>query len=130
MILEISAADKPILGEFEALGKGYDHLTFELEIEGSMQTIYAYMTTDLKYLADGRPYDWYYNFVLAGAIENGFTEEYIWKLKRFKSKPDPDLSRKRQNETVIERSEERQCVGIKRSSTKSAISRFTSRIIN
>ena len=104
VIHKISLTDKPILDEFEALGKGYDHLTFHLEMGGSMETIYAYMATDSKYLADGRPYDWYYNFVLAGAMENDFPEEYIRKLKVFKSKPDTDLSRKRENEVVIERS--------------------------
>ncbi len=108
VIHKINSADKPILDEFEALGKGYDHLTFELEIGGSMQIVYAYMATDSQYLADGQPCDWYYNYVIAGAIENVFTKRYIKKLKEFESIPDTDMIRKRDNEAVIERSKEPQ----------------------
>ncbi|MEQ9404359.1 MAG: gamma-glutamylcyclotransferase family protein [Cyclobacteriaceae bacterium] len=108
VIHKISQADKPILDEYEALGKGYDHMTFDLEVEGGRQTIYAYMATDPQYLTKGKPYDWHLNFVIAGAIENEFPRAYIEKLRDIASATDPDITRQRVNEATLERSRAQQ----------------------
>jgi hypothetical protein len=50
-------------------------------------------------LTDGiRPYDWYLNLVLAGALEHGLPEDYFEEIVATRSRPDPDLSRDTQLE--------------------------------
>ncbi len=104
VIHRISQADKPILDQYEALGYGYLHMTFPLNIEDQEQLIYAYVATEPQYLAMGDPYEWYLNFVIEGATENGFPEDYINQLRAIQSKLDPDLSRHQANEEVLVRS--------------------------
>lgn len=104
VIHKISEADKPILDEYEALGKGYDHMTFELEVAGIAHTIYAYVATEPQYLAQGQPYDWYFDFVIEGAIENDFPADYIDKLRNFQSKVDTNQKRSQKNQGLLLRS--------------------------
>lgn len=101
---KINLADKPILDQFEALGKGYNELTFEVEVGKITRTIYAYVATDHQYLSNGQPYDWYFDFVIKGAIENGFPEDYIEQLKTVQAKVDANLERSQENQGVIMRS--------------------------
>lgn len=104
VIHQISKADKPILDRYEALGKGYLEIGFKLTIHDESQSVHAYIATESQYLAVGKPYDWYLNFVIEGAIENGFPEDYINQLKAIASKLDPDLTRQHANEEVLVRS--------------------------
>ena len=104
VIHRISQADKPILDQYEALGYGYLHMTFPLNIEDQEQLIHAYVATEPQYLAIGDPYEWYLNFVIEGAIENGFPEDYINQLKLRPFKTDTDLSRIEDNRAILTRS--------------------------
>jgi gamma-glutamylcyclotransferase len=104
VIHRISLIDKPILDRYEGLGKGYLQMTFNLPVKGAYQSVHAYVATEFHYLVAGDPYDWYLNYVIEGAIENGFPEDYIKKLKTIASKTDMDVERRQENESTLKRS--------------------------
>lgn len=107
VIHKISAIDKSILDRYEGLGKGYLQMTFNLPVEGEYQSVHAYVATESRYLAKGNPYDWYLNFVIEGAIENGFPEDYVKKLKSIPSMLDLNTNRRKANEATLRRSRSR-----------------------
>ncbi len=103
VVHKIKSEHKLVLDRYEALGMGYDQMTFNLKLSGSAQTIYAYMATEPQYLADGQPYNWYLSFVIEGAIENGFPEGYIKELRATRFQTDTNTQRRELNEAILER---------------------------
>ena len=83
VIQRIDYSEKPALDKAEGLGYGYelgsfDSPTYEYKI-------FYYIAKDDKYLKEGKPYDWYLDYVLMGAIENDFPSEYIKQLLNIES---------------------------------------------
>jgi len=103
VIHKIDLIDKPTLDKFEGLGNGYLLINFNLSIEDEFRAIHCYVATEYRYLEEGKPYDWYLNLVIAGAIENGFPDEYINQLKAIESEIDMDVERRRKNEEILKR---------------------------
>ena len=48
-----------------------------------------------------KPYSWYKEQVVQGAIENGLPEDYIKKIEAFESKQDKDEKRRTRNEKYL-----------------------------
>jgi len=91
---KIKVYDKPKLDKAESLGKGYN-------IKLIKDNTYAYVCEDNSYKAEGNPYTWYLNFLIEGAKENDFPEEYINYLKSFDSVYDMNEKRRLMNYDVI-----------------------------
>ncbi len=101
----LSLSQKPILDQYEALGQGYDLQHFLMTTSGGGQLrIHYYVATEPQYLTVGQPYRWYLNFVIAGAMENGFPNPYINELKAITPMTDKNQIRKHQNDAVLQRS--------------------------
>ncbi len=101
VIHRIDYSQKSILDEYEALGKGYELEFFEIELEGKECSVGFYQASDQKYLGDGKPYDWYLEYVRRGAIENGFPTEYIEQIENIEYKKDQKESRSEENWKVL-----------------------------
>ena len=72
----------------------------EVEIVTSQGTIpcVTYIATRIK---DGlRPYDWYRNLVLAGALEHGLPDTYINRIAETPAMPDPRPGRGTRQEAL------------------------------
>lgn len=76
-------------------GNGYLLINFNLSIEDKSRSIHSYVATEYRYLEEGKPYDWYLNFVIEGAIENDLPEDYINKLKAIDSEIDMNVERRK-----------------------------------
>lgn len=97
VLYSIKNSELGTLDQAEGLGKGYDHKTVELAVEGSADKIKAlsYYPTNIK---DGlKPFDWYKAFVVAGARENHLPDDYIQVIEDVVSVPDPDVKRAAEN---------------------------------
>lgn len=103
VIHKIDLKDKPTLDKFEGLGKGYLLINFNHHVEDEYRTIHSYVATEYRYIEEGKPYDWYLNLVIAGAIENEFPEEYINQLKANESEIDMNVERRTKNEEILKR---------------------------
>ncbi|MFT7162989.1 MAG: gamma-glutamylcyclotransferase [Bacteroidia bacterium] len=101
VIHKIGITEKSILDKYEGLGNGYDYINFILSIEGEEKMIHSYIARSEQFLEEGKPYDWYLNFVIAGTIENNFPENYVNDLKLVESKKDLNEKRAKQNLAVL-----------------------------
>ncbi len=106
VIHKIPLIEKPILDKFEGLGKGYLMHDFDLLVEDEYRSVHSYIATEYGYLEEGKPYDWYLNLVIAGAIENGFPDQYIQNLKAVESEIDMNVERRQKNEDILKRAKE------------------------
>lgn len=99
VIQRICLTEKPELDRVEGLGFGYDLHSFQHpSIDVSVQ---FYISRDSQYQKEGNPYDWYLNYVIQGAIENGFPAAYINKLYQIAFDVDPDVSRRAPHDWVL-----------------------------
>lgn len=92
VLFDIPETEKAALDRAEDLGHGYEEkaviITGSNGVEHPAFTYYAIrINTQLK------PYHWYLQHVLNGAVEAGLPESYIALIKRVSVMDDPDTSR-------------------------------------
>lgn len=97
----IRLEDKEILDKYEGLGKGYSLKEFSLAIDDGFVKAYVYICDDYLFIENGKPYDWYLQYLIKGAEENGFPKDYINYLKSFDSKIDSNLKRREINQKIL-----------------------------
>lgn len=99
VLYEIALDEKPILDRAESLGVGYREecvavVTSDGEVEASA---YVALVTDRAL----RPYHWYRQIVIDGAVEHGLPDGYVDRLRAHVSKPDPDEDRRLLHESLL-----------------------------
>jgi len=91
-LFEIDEADKRHLDKAEGLGFGYDEKQVTvLDSQNQIISAFLYIATHID--AELKPYSWYKNHVLIGALESNLTKEYIEQIKSVKSFEDLDKNR-------------------------------------
>lgn len=98
VLYEMDIAEKPILDEIEGVGHGYMDQAIDVELGSTTIKVFTYYPTRLD--CELLPYDWYKRFVLDGAIENGFPQNYISMIESVNSITDPDPERRQLNLAV------------------------------
>ena len=89
VVYELPAAGKPLLDEFEGLGRGYEEKSVRLTgPAGESMHALSYYATAID--AALKPYHWYKEHVLRGAIEHDLPEYYVLALESVESITDPD----------------------------------------
>jgi len=100
VVVEIDPAEKQILDEYEDYGKGYSDKIVEVELDTGVRIkVLTYFA--LKTKPDLKPYDWYKDFVVVGAIENRLPGGYIQYLQEVQSMQDSDYQRSQANREVL-----------------------------
>lgn len=98
VLYSINESEKLALDVAEGLGKGYaQELVDVLTSSGNCAAI-AYVATNKEPAL--RPYHWYKDMVIAGAVENHLPESYIEWIRTVDSKPDLNINR-RIDDTLI-----------------------------
>jgi len=102
VVYRIEPAEKPILDEYEHLGIGYDQEQVYVVSHGMVSTVaWIYFARREAIDASGRPYSWYMNFVLSGALQHRLPLCYISRLGDVPSWRDPGLQRHQENHRIV-----------------------------
>ncbi len=102
-VYELSAADKPALDRCEGLGE--DYFEREVVIETSSGTavtgVVAYLANPRWIDAAVRPYSWYKDFVVRGAVQHRLPGHYLDLIQAVDALEDPDRSRHQREAAVL-----------------------------
>lgn len=92
VMFDITESEKPTLDMYEGLGHGYDEKIVEI-VTSSGHIVEA--TTYYALAIDPvlKPYHWYKQHVLRGAMEHDLPGEYTDRIRGIDSIEDPDTSR-------------------------------------
>jgi gamma-glutamylcyclotransferase (GGCT)/AIG2-like uncharacterized protein YtfP len=92
VIYEILKSHKAVLDHIEGLGIGYNEKTVELVVpSGDILKAYTYYATQIN--RTFKPYHWYKQHVLTGALEYNLPATYVDKLREIESMQDPNPQR-------------------------------------
>lgn len=92
VIYLMTHAESLELDRYETADFGYGRKQVEVELlDGGNLEAFTYFARDIA--EHQRPYDWYKEHVLRGAIEHGFPSHYIATIEATASKPDHDTAR-------------------------------------
>lgn len=80
------------LDRYETADFGYGRKQVEVSLlDGGILEAFTYFARDIA--VHQRPYDWYKEHVLRGALEHGFPQHYVETIEATASKPDRDAVR-------------------------------------
>jgi gamma-glutamylcyclotransferase len=97
-IYRIDAREKPTLDAIEGLGQGYDETWHRIGVDDKSIDAFAYAAAPSHIDTELRPYEWYREMVLLGAVHHGLPEPCIARIRRVACVPDPEPERvERQN---------------------------------
>lgn len=102
VVFGIPARAKPRLDEFEGVGNGYE-LKY-ITVTGSGGTRYrafTYCATDIDPAL--RPFHWYREHVLRGALEHGLPRDAVESIRRVAVVSDPDPARTARELAIYDR---------------------------
>ena len=92
VVFDIDEAEKPELDKKEGLHYGYEEKSVVVaRIEGDLLNATTYYATNID--PSLKPYHWYKEHVLRGAVENGLPEHYVKEIETVDSVPDPKPER-------------------------------------
>ena len=86
--------DSTQLKKLDDCEKGYKNICLDVLTEHDL-VVSAHVYISCKLTADPRPYNWYKELMVKGAIEHQLPPYYIELLKQIESKPDPRCAVKR-----------------------------------
>jgi hypothetical protein len=99
VLFSISTAEADALDKAEGLGHGYRKGDVQVVTTKGTSSAVTYFATEKD--TARQPYNWYKDFVIAGAVEHGLPAVYIEGLRGVESQPDPDAVRRAKNEAVL-----------------------------
>ena len=92
VVYDICESQKPLLDSYEGLGKGYEEKWVELENDkGESLLATTYYATHID--SSLKPFHWYKEHVLRGAMEFSLCQHYIESFLQIDSLADPDPGR-------------------------------------
>ena len=99
VLYEIALAEKSLLDRVEGLHCGYEEKEVEVVARKDRIQVTMYYATEID--AALRPYQWYKDFVVAGAREHSLPPAYRTALESTEAVPDPDLERTGRNSSIL-----------------------------
>jgi hypothetical protein len=104
VVFNINENEKSSLNDAEGLGHGYleKNVTVVLS-DGSEEIAQVYYADNVAIDESLIPYSWYMDFIVVGAEDYQFPENYITALKNIATKHDSNEVRRRKSEFVIAR---------------------------
>ncbi len=91
---------KPALDHAEGRGNGYEvKIVSVTGVNGHFHRALTYYATHIE--PSLKPYNWYKNHVMTGALEAGLCENYIDRIRRVESIADPDTERSKMEYGIV-----------------------------
>lgn len=98
VLFSIAADHGPRL---DACEPSYDAVELDVRVESGRVAARAYVARPTAIDDTLKPYSWYLDFVLCGAVEHGLPDAYIERLRAVETIVDPDVARSRRNAAVL-----------------------------
>jgi len=99
VLFEIDEKEKRALDRAEGLGYGYDEKLVTVENgEGFSHEAVTYYAT--KTNENLKPYSWYLNHVVVGAMEADISSDYLEKIRGIETINDPDQAREAKERAI------------------------------
>lgn len=100
VLYDIDQSQKHILDRYEGLGFGYDIKTVSVKLDDEFLEAFTYYATSID--TSLKPYRWYKQHVLEGAIENRMPEEYIGSIEAVEAIADKNVERRRRELSIYQ----------------------------
>jgi len=91
VVFRLDPESKPVLDGYEGVGVEYRDALVTVELEGQLERALIYLGTHID--PGLRPYPWYREHVLRGALENDLPRAYCETILRVEVVADPDPGR-------------------------------------
>jgi len=101
VVYRIEERHRPELDRAESLGTGYDARLVTLHSDAGPLSAWCYHACEQAIVGGLQPFDWYLDYVVAGARHHGLPDPYIDALIRVPSRLDPQASRSARNRAVL-----------------------------
>jgi cation transport regulator ChaC len=102
VVYEVSHPEKTILDEHEFLGIGYDEHRVQVHSAIGQLEAWIYVARPEAIDSSLRPYSWYLDYLIDGAMAHGLPESYLAQLRRVPAISDPNQDRHRRNGRIIQ----------------------------
>jgi hypothetical protein len=99
VVFDIDPLELPILDRCEGAGSGYDQGSIRVLVGDRSLEALTYLASSID--DDLAPYDWYRNWVVAGAREHGLPDDYIREQLDVSAVPDPNAERDHRECTLL-----------------------------
>ena len=99
-LFHLDHGDLTVLDQIEGVGRGYDRRSIAVRQQDQLEQAVAYIAPVASRDANLLPFDWYRGLVLAGAHERRLHSDWIARLQRIVSLPDPQTDRPRRLEAM------------------------------
>ena len=99
VLFSVTVAEMRQLDEVEGLGRGYRAAMVHVHTMAGVRLASTYQAISTNPTL--RPYHWYKDFVVDGAVEHGLPSGYVRWLRATESRPDPDHERRSLNEEIL-----------------------------
>lgn len=101
VVYALEPEDFPALDRAESLGAGYDLRIRSMSIRGETLDAFYYVAQEAYIDPTSRPFDWYRDLVLHGALYHGFPEAYVQRIRQVRGVPDPDAARSARHDEIL-----------------------------
>lgn len=101
VVYSLDPQQVPILDRFE--GPGYERRHITVDVGGQARPVFAYVALDHHCDPRLRPFRWYLQLVLCGALYHRFPSRYLDLMHRVPVVDDPDSERREANRGLLER---------------------------
>ena len=103
VVYRLSVQQKRVLDTYVFLGIGYDEERVDVVHETGRVQAWMYVARRSAIDSTLRPYSWYRDLIVAGALQHRLPEQYIHYLRSFEAIVDPDDRRHSANPRLIDR---------------------------
>ncbi|HBD99944.1 MAG TPA: gamma-glutamylcyclotransferase [Gemmatimonadetes bacterium] len=97
VLYRLPVEEKAELDILEGLGTGYDEARVTVETPTGPREATTYVAAPAHVDDSLRPYSWYRDLVVAGALEAGFPNDYVRRIATAVAQQDPDANREARN---------------------------------
>ena len=108
VLFSMQEEELPSLDRAEGVGFGYLRVERHLQYQEESVEAFLYLAQEAYIDSTGLPYDWYLQFVLQGAKQNGLPHSYIQKIEKTPYQIDRDENRSIKNQRTLSRGINRQ----------------------
>lgn len=102
VVFEVEASGRNALDRVEGLGRGYSEKKVHVTSPDGSWSVYFYVAEASHIDGSLKPYAWYKEIVLAGAMQNSLPRDYIRRIDEVEAVNDPDLRRAARQRGLLE----------------------------